>query len=345
MKWFRRAAENGHAQAQNYMGTIYYQGIGVTKSVKDAKYWWQKAADQGHEKAKEALRNVAKAEAEAKVKAEAEAKAKAQAEAKAKAEAEARAEEAARIKAYEEAFHNKTFTVNGVSFEMIAVKGGTFTMGATSEQGSEDYYREKPTHRVSLSDYYIGKFEVTQELWLAIMGSEPDFYGEGWIDRYGRGNNYPAYYISWENCQEFIKKLNTLTGQNFRLPTEAEWEYAARGGIKSKGYKYSGSNSIGEVARWDDAKDHEHFPVGSKKPNELGIYDMSGSVREWCQDWYGSYNSASQTNPTGPDTGSGRVFRGGSRASRPQACRVSFRDSNHPTKRDGFLGFRFVLVP
>lgn len=236
---------------------------------------------------------------------------------------------------------NKTFTVNGVSFEMIAVKGGTFTMGGTSEQGSDAESDEKPTHSVTLSDYYIGKFEVTQELWQAVMGNEPTYNG-GWTNEYGRGNNYPAYRVSWNDVQEFITKLNQKTGANFRLPTEAEWEYAARGGNKSNGYKYSGSNSIGNVAWYDNNSGGKTHQVGTKSPNELGIYDMTGNVWEWCQDWYGSYNSGSQTNPTGPSSGSNRVRRGGSWFSRARYCRVSDRGSNTPGNGRSYLGFRLA---
>ena len=239
---------------------------------------------------------------------------------------------------------NRTFTINGVSFEMVAVKGGTFTMGGTSEQGSEAEGDEKPTHSVTLSDYYIGKFEVTQELWKAVMGNEPTYNG-GWTDQYGRGNNYPAYRVSWNDIQKFIRKLNQKTGANFRLPTEAEWEYAARGGNKSNGYKYSGSNSIDNVAWYTSNSGSKTHQVGIKSPNELGIYDMSGNVWEWCQDRYGSYSSGSQTNPTGPSSGSYRVPRGGSWFNSAGYCRVSNRDSNTPDGRYSGLGFRLVLVP
>jgi len=238
---------------------------------------------------------------------------------------------------------NRTFTVNGVSFEMVAVKGGTFTMGGTSEQGSEAEGDEKPTHSVTLSDYYIGKFEVTQELWKAVMGNEPTYNG-GWTDQYGRGNNYPAYRVSWNDIQKFIRKLNQKTGANFRLPTEAEWEYAARGGNKSNGYKYSGSNSIDNVAWYTSNSGSKTHQVGIKSPNELGIYDMSGNVWEWCQDRYGSYSSGSQTNPTGPSSGSYRVPRGGSWFNSAEYCRVSNRDSNTPDGRYSGLGFRLVLA-
>lgn len=227
------------------------------------------------------------------------------------------------------------FTVNGVSFNMIAVKGGTFTMGATSEQGDDAYSYEKPTHQVTLSDYCIGETEVTQELWQAVMGSNPSNF-TGNLQR-------PVEKVSWNDCQEFIKKLNQLTGKTFRLPTEAEWEYAARGGSQSKGYKYAGSNTIGDVAWYTSNSSSTTHPVKQKQANELGLYDMSGNVWEWCQDWYDSYSSTPQTNPAGPSSGSSRVLRGGSWSSFAWYCRVSFRNYYTPTNRYYSLGLRLAL--
>ena len=227
------------------------------------------------------------------------------------------------------------FTVNGVTFEMIKVQGGTFTMGCTSEQGSDCYDNENPSHRVTVSSFYIGKYEVTQALWEAVMGSNPSDF---------KGGNLPVENVSWDNCQEFIRKLNSKTGKNFRLPTEAEWEYAARGGNKSNGYKYSGSNSIDNVAWYYGNSGNKTHTVGSKSPNELGIYDMSGNVWEWCSDWYGSYSSGSQTNPTGPSSGSYRVLRGGSWYGDAGDCRVSNRNDDDPDGRYGNCGFRLILV-
>ncbi len=228
---------------------------------------------------------------------------------------------------------NETITVNGVSFTMIKVEGGTFRMGATSEQGSDAYDKEKPVHSVTLSDYYIGETEVTQELWEAVMGTNSSNF---------KGSQKPVEEVSWNDCQEFITRLNELTGKNFRLPTEAEWEYAARGGNKSKGYKYSGSNTIDDVAWYDDNSASTHN-VKTKSPNELGIYDMSGNVWEWCEDWYGSYSSGSQTNPTGPSSGSCRVSRGGSWYHCARSCRVSFRSNNTPAYGNYRLGLRLCL--
>ena len=236
---------------------------------------------------------------------------------------------------------NQTFNVNGVSFTMIAVEGGTFKMGAQSTDSSGDNYDsdaysyESPVHNVTLSSYYIGETEVTQELWEAVMGSNPSYYS-GYPQR-------PVEYVSWNDCQEFITKLNNLTGKNFRLPTEAEWEYAARGGNKSKGYKYSGSNTIDNVAWYTDNSSSQTHDVKTKQANELGIYDMSGNVYEWCQDWYGSYGSGSQTNPKGPASGSNRVNRGGSWCYYAKGCRVSFRSYDNPADRYYYLGLRLSL--
>ena len=230
---------------------------------------------------------------------------------------------------------NRTFTVGGVSFTMVYVQGGMFTMGATSEQGSDAYDDEKPTHRVTLNNYYIGQTEVTQALWQAVMGSNPSYF-TGNLQR-------PVECVSWDDCQEFIRKLNSITGQKFRLPTEAEWEYAARGGIKSRGYKYSGSNTIDNVAWYDGNSGDTTHPVGTKSANELGIYDMSGNVWEWCQDWYGDYSSSSQTNPQGPSSGSHRVFRGGSWLLNAGHCRMSYRLRLDPDISYIILGLRLAL--
>ena len=228
--------------------------------------------------------------------------------------------------------------------DMVKVEGGTFTMGATSEQGNDAYNNEKPTHNVTLSDFYIGKYEVTQAQWQAVMGkSVSQIASENNWNTYGVGDNYPMYDISYNDCQEFIRKLNQLTGLNFRLPTEAEWEYAARGGKKSRGYKYAGGNDIGSVAWYNDNSGSKTHPVGTRQANELGPYDMSGNVLEWCQDWYGAYSSSSQTNPTGSYSGSNRVLLGGSWFSVARDCRVSYRNYYAPDNRDDFLGLRLAL--
>lgn len=228
-------------------------------------------------------------------------------------------------------FVNQTFTVNGVQFTMVEVGGGTFTMGATSEQGSDAWDEETPAHQVTLSDYYIGQTEVTQALWEAVMGSNPSDH---------RGDNLPVEQVSWDDCQVFIQELNQLTGKQFRLPTEAEWEYAARGGRKSRGYKYAGGNNIDSVAWCDGNSGNETHPVATKQANELGIYDMSGNVLEWCSDWCGDYTSSSQSDPQGSSSGFYRVIRGGGYYDGARGCRVSCRGYGIPVGCENYLGLR-----
>ena len=230
---------------------------------------------------------------------------------------------------------NRLIQVGNVQFEMVYVEGGTFRMGATEEQGEDAADDEKPVHRVTLSSYLIGKHEVTQALWEAVMGSNPSHNKQG--------GDYPVECVSWDDCQEFIGKLNARTGMKFRLPTEAEWEYAARGGNRSKGYKYAGSDNLDEVGWYDENSGFHTHPVGEKKANELGLYDMSGNVFEWCQDWYGDYSSEAQTNPTGLQSGRIRVLRGGGGWNFAGYCRVSGRRSIVPGFRNVDCGLRLVL--
>lgn len=209
------------------------------------------------------------------------------------------------------------FKVNGVEFEMIFVEGGTFRMGSDEIEAARD---EKPVRQVTLSSYYIGKYVVTQELWEAVMGYNPSYF---------KGARGPVAQVSWDDCQYFISKLNSLTGNNFKLPTEAQWEYAARGGKKNRGYKYSGSNNINDVAWYNDnSRCHTH-DVGTKGPNELGIYDMTGNVWELCNDFYSCYDW--------------RVRRGGSSMSDAWRCRVSYREGSSPSERQEYIGFRLCL--
>ena len=223
---------------------------------------------------------------------------------------------------------------DGISIDMVHVEAGTFTMGATPEM-ENPFDNEKPAHQVTLTnDYYIGKYEVTQALWQAVMGDNPSRFN---------GDNLPVENVSWDDCQEFISQLNRITGKTFRLPTEAEWEYAARGGKKSRGYQYSGSNDISDVAWYDGNSGNKTHAVGSKQANELGIYDMSGNVWEWCQDWHGSYSSSSQTNPTGVKSGSYRVIRGEGWFSGARICRSSFRYGRLPYASSRDQGLRLVL--
>ena len=237
----------------------------------------------------------------------------------------------------------EVINVNGVSFKMMKVQGGTFTMGATPEQGTEEPWNDEwPTHEVTVSSFCIGQTEVTQELWQAVMGNNPSYF-TGDPKR-------PVEMVSWDECQQFITTLNQLTGMNFRMPTEAEWEYAARGGNRSEGYKYAGSNDINETAWWDDnagdgvgesSPDYGTHPVALKKANELGLYDMSGNVWEWCQDWYGPYSQEAQINPTGPETGTEHLYRGGSWINYARNCRVSCR-FHWVTNGVNYVGLRLV---
>ena len=230
-------------------------------------------------------------------------------------------------------YQNNVLRVGDVSYRMIPVSGGTFTMGATSEMWEPESF-EKPTHQVTLSSYSIGETEVTQALWKAVMGSNPSYF---------KGDNLPVEQVSWDDCQTFIRKLNGLTGQHFRLPTEAEWEFAARGGNQSRHTQYSGSDNIDDVAWYASNSGIKTHPVKTKQPNELGIYDMTGNVWEWCQDRFGSYNSYAQTNPTGASSGSDRVNRGGSWHSYPWSCRSSVRSYYTPDDGGYHLGLRLVL--
>jgi len=234
-----------------------------------------------------------------------------------------------------------------ISDNMVFVEGGTFTMG--SNDGESD---EKPTHKVTLSDFYLGKYEVTQREWREVMGKNPLFF---------KGDNLPVEMISWYDAVEFCNKISMkdglkpcykIDGKNticnfdangYRLPTEAEWEYVARGGHKLSGYKYSGSNTINDVAWYENNSNSRTHSVGGKKPNELGIYDMTGNVWEWCWDWYGDYSSSSVTDPKGSSSGKSRILRGGSWRSKDRNNRLANRDRGNPDSRYSDSGFRVVV--
>lgn len=227
-----------------------------------------------------------------------------------------------------------SFEVKGIPFKMVKVEGGSFRMGGTVEQGGDAFPEEKPVHAVKLGDFLIGQTEVTQALWSAVMGDNPSV---------NKGDSLPVARVTWNACHDFLKKLNALTGKQFRLPTEAEWEYAARGGVKSSGFKYSGSNVLSEVGECDQYSRVLYFPVASKKANELGIFDMSGNVAEWCEDWFGTYGVADQTSPTGPQTGEVRIIRGGGGTLGASSFRVSSRDGGAPDRWFNHVGLRLVL--
>ena len=222
---------------------------------------------------------------------------------------------------------------DGISIDMVRVEAGMFTMGATPEM-ENPFDSESAPQVILTNDYFIGKYEVTQALWKVVMGKNPSNF---------KGDNLPVESVSWDDCQKFISKLNSMTGKTFRLPTEAEWEYAARGGKKSKGCQYSGSNNLSDVAWYSDNSGGKTHAVGTKQANELGIYDMTGNVREWCQDWYERYNCSLQINPTGAKNGSKRVIRGGSWNGTAMNCCSSYRDSGTPVFRFSRLGLRLAL--
>jgi formylglycine-generating enzyme required for sulfatase activity len=216
--------------------------------------------------------------------------------------------------------------------DFVYVSGGKFTMGSTGEQGNYFYNDEKPAHQVKLRGFYLCKYEVTQAQWKEVMGYNPSEF---------KGDSLPVERVNWYDTQRFIKKLNAKTGKKYRLPTEAEWEYAARGSTKSSGYVFSGSNAETDVAwYWHNAL--TTHPVGTKQANELGIYDMSGNVYEWCSDWYDAYSSSSQTDPQGASQGLCRVSRGGSWVSSARYLRVSFRLEFKPDDRRNYIGFRLA---
>ncbi len=323
-------------EGYNLMGNCYENGYGVTNNLSKAKEYWLLAANYSH------------------------------------SDAQANLDKYSSQSSPTQKSNSFIVTVNGVSFKMIYVEGGTFKMGAQKESSVKDNYdpdaedSESPVHQVTLSDYYMGEFEVTQELWEAVMGYSgrlsdgfymravsPIWSGRVPESKYGKGSNYPAYYISYDDIvNHFIPRLNKLTGKKFRLPTEAEWEYAARGGKHQSYYLYSGSDNISSVAWYEvnayfvgeSSPAYGTHPVGTKSPNELGLYDMSGNVWEWCSDWYGKYLSYSQTNPTGPTSGSIRVIRGGGWLNGARLCSVAYRSYTTPNNRSGNLGFRLVYV-
>ena len=223
---------------------------------------------------------------------------------------------------------NKTFEANGINFTMVAVHGGTYTMGCTTVEEGVCFGNEKPAHQEEVDDFMIGETEVTQELWQAVMGGNPSHF-TGDLQR-------PVENVSWDDCKTFINRLNQITGLNFRLPTEAEWEYAARGGNKSKGYKYCGSNDVDDVAWYNDNSRKKTRPVKKKKANELGIYDMSGNVWEWCEDyWRANYDVVCNY--------SDRILRGGSWGSNARTVRITIRSLGSPSKKTYNYGFRLAL--
>ena len=227
--------------------------------------------------------------------------------------------------------------INGIEFTMQRVEGGSFMMGATLDQTDKDTYTDKPAHLVFLSPYYIATTEVSVQLWRALMPEREIINPEGYP-------TVPVSYVSWFDCQEFVRRLDSITGLPFRLPTEAEWEYAARGGAKSKAYRFAGGNEADSVGwTYPCSGDWKH-PVGRKQPNELGLYDMTGNVSEWCQDIYGPYTLSTQPDPCGADTGSYRIVRGGSYDECVANSHLSVRRWHLPETATEYIGFRVALT-
>ncbi len=221
-------------------------------------------------------------------------------------------------------------TACGINMQMVFVTGGSFKMGSNDGAGDE-----KPVHQVKLNDFCIGKYEVTQRQWKFVMDNDSSFFKDC--------EDCPVEQVSWYDIQQFIRKLNRKSGRNYHLPTEAEWEYAARGGSKSRGYAFSGSDTLGNVAWYNANSGSKTHLVGQKHPDELGVYDMSGNVLEWCSDWYGHYSQASQVNPKGPREGDSKVYRGGGWGYIPRSCRPSARDRSSPSSHSFNLGFRLAM--
>ena len=227
--------------------------------------------------------------------------------------------------------------INGINFTMQRVEGGSFIMGATPDQTDKDTYTDKPAHLVFLSPYYIATTEVTVQLWRAVMPEREIINPKGYP-------TVPISYVSWFDCQEFVRRVDSITGLPFRLPTEAEWEYAARGGAKSKAYRFAGGNKADSVGWTYSCSGEWKHPVGRKLPNELGLYDMTGNVSEWCQDIYGPYTLSTQPDPCGADTGSYRIVRGGSYDECVANSHLSVRRWHLPETAAEYIGFRVALT-
>ena len=244
-----------------------------------------------------------------------------------------------------------TETAFGLNMRMVYVEGGTFIMGCTSEQGGDCDDNESPNRRTTVNSFYMGMLEVTQSQWEKVMGTTI-YQQRNKVNTdypiYGTGVDYPMYWVSWEEAKEFCARLSRQTGKTYRLPTEAEWEYAARGGNKNEGTKYSGGWNVDDVAWYGDNSGGSTHVCGTKKANALGICDMSGNVYEWCEDWYGSYLSCDTDNPHGASSGGEdqcRVMRGGSWGHDAWLCRISLRWCGSPDGRGIYVGFRVLLVP
>lgn len=314
---YQKAADKGSAVAQNNLAYMYQEGYGISQDYKEAFKWFRKSADQGDANAQFKVGeyyykgigvHMDYLEAEIWFRLAAE-----QGHKEAKSHLDIIAK-----------YNQLDPTLKNLINNMVYVEGGSFMMGSDDSDADSD---EKPAHRETVGSFSIGKYEVTQKEWTSVMGNNPSHL---------KGDNLPVEDVSWNDCQEFIRKLNSLTGQNFRLPTETEWEYAARGGNRSNGYKYSGSNNLSNVAWYEDNSGNRTHNIGTKAANELGLYDMSGNVWEWTSSkWSNNYNE--------PRNSSYFVIRGGSWLNNAHLCRVSDRDDSGATSRYTFLGLRLVL--
>lgn len=229
-----------------------------------------------------------------------------------------------------------TFEVNGVPIRMQRVEGGSFVMGATPDQHDPDTYTDKPAHLVFLSPYYMATTEVTNRLWRAVMSEKEMLELSGYPE-------HPVSFVSWHEAQRFVRRLDSITGIPFRLPTEAEWEFAARGGAKSKHYRFAGGDVPDSIGWHYSVAGNWTHPVARKQPNELGLYDMTGNVAEWCQDLYGPYQLSTAPDPCGADTGSFRIVRGGSYDEAKANCHLSVRRWYEPETSVGYIGLRVAL--
>lgn len=230
-----------------------------------------------------------------------------------------------------------TVEVNGVPLTMQRVEGGSFLMGATHEQYDPDTYTDKPAHLVFLSPFYMATTEVTSQLWKTVMPDKETLCPSGYPQ-------HPISYVNWYDCQEFVRRLDSITGLPFRLPTEAEWEYAARGGERSRSFRFAGDHCADTVGWLYACSGNWTHPVACKRPNELGLYDMTGNVAEWCQDLYGPYRLSTTPDPQGPDTGSCRIVRGGSYDECAANSHLSVRRWYAPETAAGYIGFRVALT-
>ena len=327
--WFRKASEQGLASAQNQLGHMYEHGLGVAKSYEEAFNWYKKSGDQEdatglglvgymYQNGYGVAKNIAEAITW-------------YAKAAERGNAYA-ANTLVQLLSERNNISNFTETKNNLNIEMIAVRGGRFMMGCPAEQGANCEEETKPSHPVTVFDFYIGKYEVTQAQWKAIMGTNPSKY---------KDDNLPVERVSWNDVRDFIYRLNSVTGKQYRLPTEAEWEFAARGGNNTRRYRYSGGNSIDAVA-WFEGNSGSTHPVGTKTANELGIHDMNGNVYEWCRDRYGLYSADAQINPQGPLSGDYRSLRGGSWATFISGLQISSRACLLPDHFSEEVGFRLA---